>query len=64
MVTINTAEWRPTSELRYAVPPHTTTEPPKLQQLWVSPNVNRYGHILSHDEEWRDVPRVVLSDPQ
>lgn len=54
-------EWRPTSYLRFAVPPTTTTEPPKLQQLWIADTLNAFGHINGYDEDWRDVPCVVVA---
>lgn len=37
--------------LRYAVPRHTTTEPPILQQAW--------ENIHTGEIEWIAVPRVV-----
>jgi hypothetical protein len=52
-------EWRPTPELRFLTPPHTTTQPPKLQQLWVADTLNGWGHVSGYIEEWRDVPLVV-----
>lgn len=56
-----TGEFHPTPHLRFAVLPHTDTNQPVLQQLWVIDTVNAFGHLSGYDEEWRDVERVVLA---
>ncbi len=53
-------QWRPSPELRFIVPPHTTTDTPKLQQLWIADTLNAFGHVC-WVEEWRDVPTVVVT---
>lgn len=54
-------DWLPTVDLRFAVPDHTTTEPPVLQQRWIISLVNSFGHLSGYDEEWRAVERVVVA---
>lgn len=53
-------EWESTPELRFAVPPHTTTESPVLQQLWIRGGYNTAGHLAGHEYEWRSVPTEVV----
>ena len=53
-------KWYPSAELRFVTPDHTTTKPRTLQQLWTKDKINALGHVSGHDEEWRDVPLVVL----
>ncbi len=52
--------WRPSAELRFVVPDYTTTRAPKLQQLWVRDTLNGWGHVSGCEQEWRDVPCVVV----
>lgn len=47
--------WESTAELRFAVPPETTTKAPKLQQKWV-----RRIDAQETVSEWRDVPTIVV----
>lgn len=51
--------WETTSQLRFAVPPETTTKAPVLQQLWVK----RFDATLVN-MEWRDVPTEVVEKPR
>ena len=47
-----------TGELRFARPNRTTSKPDRLQQKWI---------WRSHKEagiEWRDVPLVIVDDPE
>lgn len=44
-------QWHPRVEMRFRVPPHTTTEAPVLEQLW---QCEQTGELW-----WRSVPRVV-----
>ena len=53
--------FEPTAILRFAVPPHTTTQPPTLQQRWRKPTLNPFGHVNGWEYEWRDVPREVVA---
>ncbi len=46
------AHFVPSHQLRFAVSASTTTEEPKLQQLWYD--------TTGSETEWRDVPRVVI----
>jgi hypothetical protein len=45
--------WHPRVELRFRVPPETTTDPPVLEQLW---QCEQTGELW-----WRCVPKVVES---
>ena len=54
------SDWRPTPELRFAVPDRTTDERPVLQQLWISDRIGPFGYVAGFDEEWRDVRRAVI----
>ena len=48
---------QPSGHLRWVTPPRTTTEPPRLQQLYY---ITTYrGLDVEQKEEWRDVPLVV-----
>lgn len=49
------------NRLRWAVPNHTTTKSPVLQQCWI---VTEYedGKAVRQRDEWRDVERVVIED--
>lgn len=57
------AAWRGreyfTGNMRFAVPPGSTTEPPVLQQEWAVKWGNNMGEMLS--TEWVDVPRVIVT---
>lgn len=44
----------PTMRLRWAVPPHTTTKPPVLQQAWICRETGEH--------EWEDVETVIVPD--
>ena len=49
-------------ELRWVVPPHTTTLPAKLQWRAHQPVVEIGGNLCVGDwTEWEDVPTVVLA---
>lgn len=56
----NGQTWRSTAALRFAVLDKTTTQPAKLQQLWLADKLNTFGHVIGATEEWRDVPTVVI----
>jgi hypothetical protein len=50
-------------ELRWSVPPTTTTEPPILQYRWLQGYMDASGaYNVAHADwsEWKDVPRVVV----
>ena len=52
-------EWsivKPTPQLRWVRPPHTTTGPDRLQQLWQVEGQSGVKH------EWREVPLEII-DP-
>lgn len=53
--------YEPTAGLRFAVPPETTTKPPRLQQCWRKPRYNGWGHVEGWEYQWRDVPTEVVS---
>lgn len=56
-------DWQPMPELRFAVPDTTTTSPPRLQQKWTRTSffqVIDVQQIGKSEEEWRDVPCVVV----
>lgn len=46
-------DWQFTGQLRAIVPEHTTSEPPKLQCLWLDK--------MTGETEWRSIPREVVS---
>jgi hypothetical protein len=45
--------WKPLPPIRWLVSPHTSTNPPRLQQMWQCEQTNQI--------EWRDVPTVTDS---
>lgn len=47
----------PTGRLRWLVPAHTSTEPPRLQQEWAVDWQNELGG--GRVTEWHDVPLVI-----
>jgi hypothetical protein len=52
-------DWEGTLELRFWVPVHATTKPPRLQQRFIRRGRDSVGHICGGEFEWRDVPTVV-----
>lgn len=52
-------DWEPMPELRWVVPPYTTTKSPVLQQRWVRGGYNTAGQLADHEYEWRTVPTMV-----
>ncbi len=57
---IETREETQTTMLRFAVPPHTTTAPARLQQAWriITRHRDEPPRI---DIEWRDVETVIVN---
>lgn len=55
-VNTNASAWSPMRQLRFVVPEGTTTEAPKLQQLWREKG--------SGIVQWRPVERVVVSNQE
>lgn len=48
--------WKPTMSLRVIVPEGTTTEFPKLQQLWIEQGTGK--------PDWRTIPREVVTNAE
>ena len=56
-------DWEQSFGLRYAVPPTTTTNPPVLQSRWIRTGFGIDGIVVAVEDEWRDVPIVVVDSP-
>jgi hypothetical protein len=71
MTHLGPGTWEATNELRWFTGPHSTSQPPVLQQKWVEvilyhvcegdwpSELARVGKRATGNSEWRDVPLVV-----